>query len=158
MFKCAWPIRCCLLLLILSAVAMPAVAERSVGVEAGVSASPDQFYVGGNVMAGKVAKDFWFRPSVEIGFGNHTTLAAFNGEFVYLMDLPKSDWTVYFGGGPALNIATFHRTGPGSNSTDVGGGFNFLGGIRKAHGIFAEIKAGVMDSPGFKFGVGYTFK
>src|SRR5438045_3139575 len=84
----AWPIPCCLLLLLVTAMTAPAMAQqRVIGFEAGVSASPDQFYVGGNVMAGKVAKDFWFRPSVEIGFGHHTTLVGLNGEFVYMMDL-----------------------------------------------------------------------
>ena len=159
MTKFALPVRCCLLLLFLSVMTAPALAQkRGFGLDAGVSASPNQFYVGGNIMAGKVSKDFWFRPSVDIGFGHHVTLVGLNGEFVYLMDLKKSDWTAYFGGGPVLNIATVHGISALKNNTDVGGGFNFLGGLRKPHGIFAEIKAGLMDSPDFRIGVGYTLK
>jgi len=132
--------------------------SRGAGLVAGVSASPDQFYIGGNVMAGKIEKDFWFRPGLEVGFGHSTTLVGLNGEFVYLMDLRKSPWTAYFGGGPAIIITTLHRDSPANNSTDVGPGFNFLAGLRKSQGIFGEIKIGAMDSPAFKIGIGYSFK
>ena len=163
-----WPVRCCFLLLILAAMTAPAMAQSSgssssgtsvggVGLVAGVSASPDQFYFGVNVMAAKVATNFWFRPGGEVGFGNSTTLVGLNGEFVYLMDIRKSPWTAYFGGGPALNITTFHNDPPAENNTEVGPGFNFLAGIRKSKGLFSEIKVGLMDSAEFKFGIGYTF-
>jgi hypothetical protein len=157
MFKNAWLVRSSLLLLFMAGVTAPAMAQRAVGLVAGVSATPDQFYIGGNIMAGLVAKDFWFRPSAEVGFGNNTTLVGLNGEFVYQVNLTKSPWTVYFGGGPALMIGTVHHDAPVRNNTDVGGGFNFLAGIKKSRGIFSEIKIGALDSPEFKFGVGYTF-
>jgi hypothetical protein len=132
--------------------------ERSAGVVAGISARPNQFYIGAHVMAGEVVKDFWFRPNAEIAFGNSLTQIGLNGEFVYLMRLPKNAWTPYFGGGPALNIATIHRDAPLNNTTDTGPGFNFLAGIGKSKGLFAEIKVGALDSPEFKFGVGYSFR
>src|SRR5712671_1143393 len=160
MRKHTWPIRCCFMVLFFSILAVPAMAQkRSAGVRAGISASPpNQFYVGVQVMAGEIVKDFWFRPNAEIGFGNSVTEVGLNGEFVYVMRLPKNDWTPYFGGGPALNITTIHGGAPLNNNTNVGPGFNFLAGIGKTKGLFAEIKVGALDSPEFKFGIGYTFR
>jgi hypothetical protein len=153
-------------MLILAAMAAPAMAQSTaaadpsqggVGIVAGVSANPNQFYFGANFMAAKVATNFWFRPGAEVGFGDDTTTFGINGEFIYSIELKKSPWSVYFGGGPALQITTVHRDAPDNNSTDVGPGFNFLAGVRKSKGLFSEIKVGLMDSPEFKFGIGYTF-
>jgi hypothetical protein len=143
----------------------PAMAQKTaqpseqggIGIVAGVSASPDQFYFGANWMAAKVATNFWFRPGAEVGIGNSRTVVGINGEFIYLIDIHKSPWSAYLGGGPALIIDTLHQDAPLSNTTGVGGGFNFLAGIRKSKGIFSEIKGGLADSPSFKFGIGYTF-
>ena len=157
MLNLKWPMRLCFLLLILAAMAAPAMAQSGVGVLAGVSANPDQFYFGVNFMAAKVATNFWFRPGAEVGVGNDRTHVGINGEFIYQIEIKKSPWSAYFGGGPALNILTVHDDGPEGNNTDVGPGFNFLGGVRKAKGLFSEIKVGVIDSPEFKFGIGYTF-
>ena len=163
--KFTWFVRCGFLLLILAAIAAPAMAQSSaksngqggIGVLAGISAAPDQFYFGANFMAAKVATNFWFRPGAEVGIGNSHTLVGLNGEFIYLVDIHKSPWSAYFGGGPALIIDTTHNDPPLSNDTNVGPGFNFLAGIRKSKGLFSEIKVGVIDSPEFKFGIGYTF-
>jgi hypothetical protein len=144
-----------LLLFFILYFSISASAERNVGMVAGISASPNQFYVGGHVMAGQVTKDLWFKPNFEVGFGNSSTLVGLNGEFAYMLSLTKSEWTPYVGAGPALVIQSFHHnTG---NDSHVGPGFNFLGGVRKKKGVFAEVKAGALDSPSFKLGIGYTF-
>jgi hypothetical protein len=132
----------------------PAFAQSRVGVRAGISADPDQFYVGAHVDAAEVAKNFWFRPNAEVGFGSNRTLATFNGEFVYRVTTRK-EWNPYLGGGPALVITTF-RAGP-THNTDVGPGFNFVAGLEQKKGLLAEVKLGLMDSPGFKLGIGWTF-
>jgi hypothetical protein len=145
-----WQVRVGLLCLLFLIFSTPIFAERNVGLVAGVSANPDQFYVGGHVLAGQVFKDLWFRPDFEIGFGDNSTLAGLNGEFAYMLNITKASWNPYVGAGPALVISHVH-------DTHVGPGFNFLIGVRKKKGVFAEIKAGFADSPAFKFGIGYTF-
>jgi hypothetical protein len=127
------------------------VAAQQYGVRAGVSGEPDQFYVGGHLETGPVVEALWFRPNLEVGFGNETTLTAVNIEFAYKVPVRPRVWHLYVGGGPALIIAR-HR-----GDTDAGGGFNLLFGAEHRGGLFAEIKAGFADSPGFKFGVGYNF-
>lgn len=119
---------------------------------AGVSGSPDQFYLGAHVEAGPVAEMLWFRPNVELGVGSDRTVVSFNVEFVHRLALPRSDWRLYVGGGPALNVV---RT---SRDTNPGGGLTILVGAEHQRGFFTELKAGLVDSPEIKFGVGYTFR
>jgi hypothetical protein len=87
--------------------------------------------------------------------GPYPTLIALNGEFVYWTPLRKNPWNVYLGAGPAANIFSFG--GVSNRNTDVRPGFNLLIGIAQRKGLFSEIKIGTIDSPSFKFGIGYTF-
>jgi hypothetical protein len=122
------------------------------GLRAGVSASPDQFYFGGHLDTGFVVERLSFRPNLEVGLGDDVTTVAANFEFAYWFPLQRSAWSVYAGGGPALLI--FRHT----DSTDVQPGFNLLFGIAHRHGLFTEVKIGLIDSPEVKFGVGYTWR
>lgn len=131
-------------------------AQSGFGVRAGASASPDQFYLGAHMDVKEIAERFWFRPNAEVGLGNGFTLFSLNGEFVYDMPMKSSTtWVPYVGGGPAFLIATA-RTSVG-RVTDTGGGFNFVGGIRQRKGFMGEIKIGIIDSPDFKMGIGWTW-
>ena len=142
----------------LFAMESPASAQSRAGVRVGVSVDPDQFYFGGHVDVSEVVENFWFRPNVEVGVGHHRTLVGLNGEFVYLINQRRREWTPYVGGGPAFVIRSFRTGPPGSDrETDVGGGFNFVFGIQQTRGLLAEIKIGAIDSPDFKLGVGWTW-
>ncbi|MBI4888494.1 MAG: hypothetical protein HY824_15470 [Acidobacteria bacterium] len=118
-----------------------------------MSADPSQFYFGGHVETEPVADRLRFRPNVEIGLGSGTTRVGFNIEFAYYFKpSPRRAWNLYAGGGPALNIIDTSR------DTNAGGGFNMLVGAAYDSGLFVEFKVGVVDSPGVKLGVGYTFR
>jgi len=121
------------------------------GIRGGASVNPDQFYLGGHLETGPLVDRIHFRPNVEAGFGNDLTLLAANMEFVYKFPT-RSGWGLYAGGGPALNI---YMVNDDSNSE---AGVNFLAGVEHRRGLFFEFKAGVIDSPEFKFGVGWTFR
>ena len=43
-------------------------------------------------------------------------------------------------------------------TADAGGGFNLLFGVEHESGLFVEAKAGFVDSPDFKLGVGHAFR
>lgn len=134
-------------LLLLSA---PAWAQDP-GLRGGVSVDPDQVYFGGHLETSPLVDRLHFRPNVEVGFGNDLTLLAANMEFVY--KFPNSrGWGLYAGAGPALNIYMFDDD---SNSE---AGVNFLIGVEQRNGLFFEFKVGAIDSPDFKFGVGYTWR
>ena len=129
---------------------------QGIGVRAGASADPDQFYVGAHLETRELVENLRFRPNVEVGVGDNVTLVALNFEFSYELPpatLPRSMamWHLYVGGGPALNIYRF------TNDTQSEGGFNGLIGLAHRNGLFAEAKFGALNSPNFKFGVGYTF-
>lgn len=128
-----------------------------VGVRAGVSAQPDQFYFGGHFDSGPIVERLSFRPNVEVGVGDNVTTVTANLEFAYWLPLDLHAWKVYVGGGPALNLFRYDRT-DGNSSTDTKPGFNIVGGLAHARGLFAEVKVGFIDSPQVKFGVGYTWK
>ena len=132
---------------------------QGVGLRVGASADPDQFYAGVHVETRELAERVRFRPNVEVGVGDGVTLVALNFEFIYRLppDTPRlsgalEKWHLYVGGGPALNIFRF------SNDTRSEGGFNGLIGLAHADGLFVEAKVGVLKSPDFKIGVGYTFR
>ena len=128
------------------------VEAQGFGVRAGVSADPDQFYGGIDYETAELLDRLRFRPNLEIGVGDDATLTTVNFEFAYRIPIQKKPWSVYVGGGPALVISHAH------GDTNTGGGFNILLGIAHRRGLFAEIKVGTIDSPGFKFGVGYRFR
>jgi hypothetical protein len=128
------------------------VEAQGVGVMAGVSADPDQFYFGVGYETAELVERLRFRPNLEIGVGDGSTVTTANFEFAYHIPINRKPWSVYLGAGPALVIAHAH------DDTDVGGGFNILLGVAHRGGLFTEIKVGAIDSPSFKFGVGYRFK
>ncbi len=128
------------------------VAAQTVGVRAGVSGDPDQFYAGLHTELGPVADNLWFRPNLELGVGDNVTTTALNFEFAYKLDLRRSVWQPYVGAGPALNLYRAH------GDTNAQGGFNILLGVQHQRGFFTELKVGFADSPSVKFGVGYVFQ
>ncbi len=130
-------------------------AQGGIGIRGGISARPTQFYFGGHAALGPVVDRLWFRPNVEVGVGDNVTLVALNAEFAYWAPLRRERWNVYFGGGPAANILSYG--GVRNRDTNAGPGFNFLLGVAQSRGLFTEVKIGAIDSPSFKFGIGYTF-
>lgn len=132
--------------------ATPAQAQQiAPGVQGGVSINPDQFYFGGHIETSQLIEGLRFRPGVDVGIGDGTTIA---GNFEFTYTFPGSQpWDLYVGGGPAINW--YDRDNAGS---DAEAGFNFLAGVKNSSGLFFEAKIGVEGSPDLKFGVGYTFR
>ena len=130
----------------------PPASAQGVGVRAGASADPDQFYFGGHYETGPLADRVHFRPNVELGVGNDVTTVAGNLELVYKLPFRRHPWSVYGGGGPAINFYDFDA------GSETEGGFNILGGLEHRDGLFFEVKFGMIDSPDFKVGIGYSFR
>jgi hypothetical protein len=128
-----------------------AASAQHPGVRGGVSINPDQFYVGGHFESGEIVDSLYFKPNLEVGFGDDLTALTFNFEFVYKFPA-RGDWTLYAGGGPALNVYS------ADDDTFTEGGLNALVGVEAGRGLFFELKLGALDSPEVKFGVGWTFR
>jgi hypothetical protein len=128
-----------------------AAAAQGAGVRAGASVDPDQFYVGGHYETGALVQRLHFRPNLEVGFGDDVTTVGANLEFVYKIPL-DGPWSLYAGGGPALNIYSF------DDDSETDGGLNLLFGAETSNGLMFEVKVGAINSPEVKFGVGYTWR
>ena len=151
--------RTAFLSLIIAALAMVVLpsqaAAQGLGVRAGVSADPDQFYVGPHYESAALVDRLHFRPNAELGFGDNATTIALNFEFVYRMPVSNL-WSLYAGAGPALNIFSFDLGT--EDDVETGGGLNVLFGAQTERGLFFEVKPGAIDSPDLKFSVAYTWR
>lgn len=140
-------------LVVLASAAWPApAAAQGLGVRAGASVDPDQFYFGGHYESRPLVEQLHFKPNLEIGIGDDVTTVGLNLEFVYKIPIDGSPWSLYAGGGPAVNFYSFN------NNSTTEGGLNVLVGVEAAQGLFFELKLGALDSPDVKVGVGYTWR
>ena len=130
-------------------------AAQSVGVRAGVSGDPDQFFFGGHLETQPIAERLTFRPNLEVGVGDDVTLVAANLELKYTIPLEDRPWSLYVGGGPAVN---FYSARGNNGDGEVGGGFNVLVGAQHSGGLFGELKIGAVDSPDVKLMIGYVIR
>jgi hypothetical protein len=128
-------------------------AQTGFGFRAGVSADPDQFHFGVHFVTNPLMKNFTFRPNLEVGVGSSVTTIAANFEFAYRIPIAKASFAPYIGAGPALDIYRHSE-----NGTHTGGGFNVLFGLEHKNGLFGEVKVGAIDSPEFKFTIGFTVR
>ena len=126
-------------------------SAQTFGIRAGASVDPDQFVFGFHYETSPLVDRLHFRPNLEVGVGDGSTLLAFNIEFAYHFQ-SRRPWNLYAGGGPALNV----ELKEGEDHT--GGGFNLLVGIEHRRGLFGEVKVGTIDSPDLKLTVGYVFR
>ena len=132
--------------------ATPALAQDA-GLRGGVSIDPDQFYFGGHIETSPLVDRLHFRPNVEVGIGEDLMLIGANMEFVYKFPR-RGGWGLYAGAGPALNVIMIED----QDDSNVEAGLNVLLGVEHSGGLFFEFKVGAIDSPDFKFGVGYTWR
>ena len=136
------------------------------GVRAASALDPELFIFGAHTQLGPFfSENVYARPNLEIGFGELTTLLAFNFEGIYRLPVTArtNRWNIYAGGGPALNWS--HRnfveeTDRGKidfGDLDLDVGFNFLLGIQQRQGMFLELKSSAYSLPTIRFIVGYNF-
>lgn len=135
--------------------AVPAVAQH-LGVRAGVSANPDQFFAGAHLDAGRVSDRLSFRPNLEVGYGQDQTTVAANVEFAYWFQNGTYAWQPYLTAGPAV-VGHWHPRGR-DGDPDIEPGFNVGLGLQHDRGFFLEVKLGVIDSPEAKMMLGLSFR
>ena len=124
--------------------------------------------IGGEVAIGPIFHSgVYFRPGVELGVGEVTTMIGFNGEFIYRLPFNSATdrWTTYLGGGMGVNLLdqSFENEEDGNRfnfddfKSDTAA--NFLAGIKGRSGVFLELRTSVWSrpSPTLRLMVGYTF-
>jgi hypothetical protein len=116
-----------------------------------MSVNPEQIFFGGHYETAALVETLHFKPNLEVGFGDDVTTVTANFEFVW--KFPEwGNWVPYAGGGPAYVRYGFDEF------SDSGAGINIVAGAESTRGLSFEVKIGALDSPDFKFGVGWTFK
>jgi len=134
------------------------------GVSGGVGLDPEIVDVGAHATFGPIFGNIQFRPGVEIGVGELTTLFSINLDGLYTFDNDSraTAWLPYVGAGANLGLSHkgFDSTDlehlnieglPDSvvqqgnrfdfGDTDFNGGMNFIVGMRKQKGVFFEMRA-----------------
>ena len=159
-----------------------AVRRFRVGVQGGVGLDPELVDVGAHAAFGPLfTPNVEFRPGVEIGVGEVTTLLAINLDVLYTMPGFTRDtrWIPYLGAGPTFGLS--HRgfetneldkvnSGPSVtvvndddrnrfdfSDTDFNGGLNFIVGMRKQSGMFFEMKATAWGVSNIRLLAGFNF-
>jgi opacity protein-like surface antigen len=120
------------------------------GPRAGLSFTPDQFVVGGQLQVGPFARNIIFAPGLDLGFGDNVTTVQFNFDVDYHFDIHQR-WNPYAGGGLNVTYGSFD-IGPGFDSVShTEAGVNFIGGARfpmsNGSNLEAELRIMVGDPP-----------
>jgi hypothetical protein len=123
-----------------------------VGVEGGVGLDPELIQFGAHAAFAPVfSRNVEFRPGIEFGIGEVTTMFGVNLDVLYTLPgaTRGTRWMPYIGAGPnfALSDRGF-ETDPDANGnrfdfgdTDFNAGLNFVVGARRQSGVFFEMKA-----------------
>jgi hypothetical protein len=135
---------------------------------AGVALDPELVVIGADMRIGPILRSgLYFRPGIELGIGEVTTMIGFNGEMIYRLPFTgRSDrWSTYVGAGVGVNLLS-----QGFEGEEDGSRFNFddfksdtamnlVGGVRRRNGVFLELRTSVYSrpSPTLRLMVGYTF-
>lgn len=151
------------------------------GLQGGVGLDPEIIDVSAHVTVGPVFKpELSFRPGVEIGAGEITTLFAINLDVLYALDGSIGDrsWSPYLGAGPTFglshrgfstddadnvtisgndDVAPENRGRFDFSDTDFNGGMNFIAGVRKRNGLFLELKATAWGVSNIRLLAGFNF-
>jgi hypothetical protein len=156
-----------------------------VGVQAGATLDPELISIGGFGQLGPFfSENVWGRGGLELGFGELTTMLAFNFEGLYRIPVTVrgGTWNVYFGAGPAFIFSDRSFTAEGDfaqddddetsddgeedgdeeeddrfNDFSFDTGLNFLMGVQSRGGLTFELKTTAYASPSIRFLVGFAF-
>jgi hypothetical protein len=165
-----------------------AVERFGVGVVAGLGLDPELVMFGGHAQFGPIFnRNVSFRPGVELGIGEVTTMFGINLDVLYRLPgtTRSSRWMPYVGVGPTFGLShrgfetdegdkvtingvtTTSATGTTSTTiqnsrfdfgdTDFEGGANFLAGARNQRGMFFELKATAWGVSNIRFLAGFNF-
>ena len=138
------------------------------GVRTGMALDPELVLVGGQVQLGPFFRsDVFFRPSLELGFGEVTTLVSFNADVIYRLPVTAQTgkWSMFVGGGPGFDFSKLGFESEGEEDEDdfsfddleFDGGLNVVIGLQSRNGMFLELRSTAYSKPHLRFVVGYNF-
>ena len=145
-----------------------AVERFRIGVSGGVGLDPELVDFGAHAAFAPVfTRNAEFRPGIEVGVGEITTVFAINLDVVYLLPgaTARTRWMPYVGAGPTFGLS--HRSFESDedddrnrfdfSDTDFNGGLNFFAGARSQNGLFFELKATAYGVSNVRLLAGFNF-
>jgi hypothetical protein len=145
-----------------------AVRRFRIGVNGGVALDPELLDFGAHATFGPIfAPSVEFRPGIEFGVGEVTTMFGINLDVLYTLPgaSRQTRWAPYIGAGP--NFALSHRgfqtdaDTQGNrfdfSDTNFDAGFNFIAGARSRGGVFFEMKATAYGVSNVRLLAGFNF-
>lgn len=134
---------------------------EGMGVRVGLSSSPDQIFGGAHFNLGYFAPNVRFRPSIDLGVGDHRDLLQALAEAHYVFSKVQV-WKPYVGGGVGFTHVRFHDNDHGDDS-DTSISIAGVGGVetrlRSGTTFLIEGKVGFGDDdPDFKVAAGWSWK
>jgi hypothetical protein len=129
-----------------------------VGPRLGMSGDPDQVHFGFHLDIGNVSPGLAMVPNLEVGVGDDVTTVAPSFELDYRFPSRWGSWTPYAGGGvgPVITSGDRRRDDTEMALYAQGGLMNWRSASSGAS-FFMEFKLGLIESPAFKFTVGWMF-
>ena len=138
------------------------------GVRTGVALDPELVIIGGQSQLGPFFRsDVFFRPSLELGFGEVTTLVSLNMDVIYRLPVTEKTgkWAMFLGGGPGFDFSKLGFSSEGEEEEDdfdfsdleFDGGLNLVIGLQSRSGMFLELRGTAYSKPSMRFIVGYNF-
>lgn len=132
------------------------------GPRLGLSSSPDQFVIGGQLDFREIAPGLAFSPNLEFGMGDNATWTAINGDLKHHFVVQGATWRPYIGGGLSVNFWNVSGQNglPDESGTTTGANLIF-GAVVPTHTggrFFTEARIGLGDIPNLKVMAGWNFR
>ena len=145
------------------------VRRFGVGVDGAVALDPELLVFGAHGTFQPIfTRSVSFRPGLEFGVGELTTMFGINLDVLYRLPGGTSRWQPYVGAGP--NFALSHRGFSVNDNTENGipnrfdfrdtdfeGGVNVIAGARRRNGLFLEMKATAYGVSNVRLMFGFNF-
>jgi hypothetical protein len=142
------------------------VRRYRMGVQAGVALDPELISVGAHAAFGPFFNaNVAFRPEVELGLGEVTTLLGVHLDVLYAIPgaTRQTRWAPYVGAGPNFSFSRrdFESEEDGNRfdfgEFDANSGFNFIVGMRNPNGVFVQLKATAYGVANVRLSAGVDF-
>lgn len=145
------------------------VRRFGIGVEGGVGLDPELIMFGAHARFTPIfTRSVMFRPGVDFGFGELTTLFGINLDVLYTLPGGTARWQPYIGAGPNFSLShrSFSTEGNVEDNdpnrfdfrdTDFEGGVNFIAGARNRNGVYLEMKATAYGVSNVRLLLGFNF-
>lgn len=130
------------------------------GPRLGLSSSPDQFVIGGQLDFREVAPGLSVSPNLEFGMGDNVTWTAVNGDLKHHFVVQGATWRPYVGGGLSVNFWNYSSSFGDASGTEAGANLIFGAVVptRSGSRFFTEARVGIGDIPDLKLMAGWNFR